>query len=306
MIVRIPSNSYSREVEEGKVDMRAGRDKKVIEKKSYWMNVCEAFPLVCKSFKLKMIDHLLLGGEHARKISPGFSSPIKDEGEITPDEKKEIVKASPSFGMFSLFKYHVKHGYKNQELKENNKICGVIAVQNNKKVKIFAKSIILACGSFESNADMRAKYLGKEWKNIKLRGVPHNTGEGLEMAINHGAVPYDDWSTCHASPQDVNRPDFDLPGKNKSGDYWSRYAYPFSFMINQDGKRFVDEGETWRGLTYAKTGKAIIIKNQNFNPPMSVHKFFYHTFRTWTHHGKRRGTLFGGQCGCCTVFRRFR
>ena len=37
MIVRIPSNSYSREVEEGKVDMRAGRDKKVIEKKSYWM-----------------------------------------------------------------------------------------------------------------------------------------------------------------------------------------------------------------------------------------------------------------------------
>ena len=86
------------------------------------MNVCEAFPLVCKSFKLKMIDHLLLGGEHARKISPGFSSPIKDEGEITPDEKKEIVKASPSFGMFSLFKYHVKHGYKNQELKENNKI----------------------------------------------------------------------------------------------------------------------------------------------------------------------------------------
>ena len=37
MIVRIPSNSYSREVEEGKVDMRAGRDKKVIEKKSYWI-----------------------------------------------------------------------------------------------------------------------------------------------------------------------------------------------------------------------------------------------------------------------------
>ena len=31
MIVRIPSNSYSREVEEGKVDMRAGRDKKVID-----------------------------------------------------------------------------------------------------------------------------------------------------------------------------------------------------------------------------------------------------------------------------------
>ena len=94
MIVRIPSNSYSREVEEGKVDMRAQRNKAPNIKKSYWVNVCEAIPLVCKSFKLKMIDHLLLGGEHARKISPGFSSPIRDEGEVTPDEKKEIVKAS--------------------------------------------------------------------------------------------------------------------------------------------------------------------------------------------------------------------
>jgi len=122
MIVRIPSNSYSREIEEGKVDMRAQRNKVPNVKKSYWVNVCEAIPLVCKSFKLKMIDHLLLGGEHASKISPGFSSPIRDEGEVTVDEKKEIVKASPSFGMFSLFKYHLKHGYMNQELKKNNKI----------------------------------------------------------------------------------------------------------------------------------------------------------------------------------------
>ncbi len=122
MIVRIPSNSYSSKVEEGKVDMRAGRNKEIVEKKSYWVHVCEAIPLVCKSLKLKMIDHLLLGGEHVKKISPGFSSPIRDEGEITPEEKKEIVKASPSFGMFSLFKYHVKHGYLNQELKKNNKI----------------------------------------------------------------------------------------------------------------------------------------------------------------------------------------
>ena len=29
-------------------------------------------------------------------------------------------------------------------------------------------------------------------------------------------------------------------------------------MVNLDGRRFVDEGETWRGLTYAKTGRAIL------------------------------------------------
>jgi hypothetical protein len=93
-------------------------------KKSYCEHVCEAIPLVFKNFKLKMSDHLLLGGEHIHKVSPGYNSPLKrnyDE-EISSDEKKEIVKITPSFGMFSLFKYHIKRGYLNKELKKTNKI----------------------------------------------------------------------------------------------------------------------------------------------------------------------------------------
>ena len=67
---------------------------------------------------------MLLGGEHTQKISPGFNSPIRNnfEEEITSDEKAEIVKASPSFGMFSLFRYHLHRGYMNKELKKINKI----------------------------------------------------------------------------------------------------------------------------------------------------------------------------------------
>jgi len=92
------------------------------KKKSYCIHVCEALPLVCKNVKLKMLDHLLLGGEHTKKVSPGFNSPIKPDEDATSDEKKDIVKASPSFGMFSLFKYHLRRGYLNTELKKNNKI----------------------------------------------------------------------------------------------------------------------------------------------------------------------------------------
>ena len=94
------------------------------KKKSYCEHVCEAIPLVFKNFKLKISDHLLLGGEHVQKISPGYHSPIKPniEDEITSEDKKEIVKATPSFGMFSLFKYHIKRGYLNKELKKTNKI----------------------------------------------------------------------------------------------------------------------------------------------------------------------------------------
>ena len=92
--------------------------------KTYCEHVCEAIPLVFKNFKLKMGDHLLLGGEHIHKVSPGYNSPLKGnlDDEISSEEKKEIVKATPSFGMFSLFKYHVKRGYLNKELKKTNKI----------------------------------------------------------------------------------------------------------------------------------------------------------------------------------------
>jgi tricarballylate dehydrogenase len=137
-------------------------------------------------------------------------------------------------------------------------IIGVHALTPEGFRTYHAKSVILACGSFESNPEMRAKYLGPGWDTVKLRGVPYNTGDGLVMALNIGALPHGSWSTCHASPQDFARPAYDLPGPGIKGDFWSRYAYPFSVMVNLEGRRFVDEGETWRGLTYAKMGRAIL------------------------------------------------
>ncbi len=126
-----------------------------------------------------------------------------------------------------------------------------------------ASAVVLACGSFESSPEMRARYLGTGWDTVKLRGVPYNTGDGLLMALAIGALPYGSWTTCHASPQDLARPAFDLPGPGVAGDYWSRYAYPYSVMVNLDGRRFVDEGETWRGLTYARMGRAILAQPES-------------------------------------------
>ena len=141
---------------------------------------------------------------------------------------------------------------------DKGKVTGVRALGPDGFVNIYADVVIMAAGSFESNAEMRARYLGPLWDTVKLRGTPFNTGEGLQMAMNIGALPNGSWSSCHSSPQDANRPAFDYPGENKTGDFWSRYSYPYSVMVNHDGKRFVDEGETWRGLTYAKMGRAIL------------------------------------------------
>ncbi len=137
-------------------------------------------------------------------------------------------------------------------------VTGVQARTGDRDVRYKSRAVILACGSFESSPEMRARYLGAGWDKVKLRGVPFNTGDGLNMALELGAQSYGSWSTCHASPQDSNRPEYDVPGPGVSGVYWSRYSYPFGIMVNVDGRRFVDEGETWRGLTYAKTGRAIL------------------------------------------------
>lgn len=94
---------------------------KIIEK-NLCNHICESIPLITKSFKFKILDHFLLGDEHVIKVSPGFSTPKTNKKSISSEEKKEIVLNDPKFGMFSLFKYHLRRGYLNNELKKTNKV----------------------------------------------------------------------------------------------------------------------------------------------------------------------------------------
>ncbi len=119
MIVQVPSNEFIRRMNAEREGLNIVKN---TPKKSYCEHVCEAIPLICKNFKMKMLDHLLLGGEHTIKVSDGFNSPAMMNECVSAEEKKEIVLASPSFGMFSLFKYHLKYGYLNKELKKSNKV----------------------------------------------------------------------------------------------------------------------------------------------------------------------------------------
>ena len=99
------------------------REEKPDEEESCCSHISKSLPFICKNFKLKMKDHLLLGGEHHKKFSIGFNSPIRLTYDMADsDDKKNIVLSDPKFGMFSLFKYHINKGYLNIELKKNNKI----------------------------------------------------------------------------------------------------------------------------------------------------------------------------------------
>src|SRR5215468_8686554 len=50
-------------------------------------------------------------------------------------------------------------------IRENGRLAGVIAEHQGAPVAIRAGAVVLACGSFESNPEMRAKYLGPGWRS---------------------------------------------------------------------------------------------------------------------------------------------
>ncbi|MBI3041894.1 MAG: FAD-dependent tricarballylate dehydrogenase TcuA [Betaproteobacteria bacterium] len=135
------------------------------------------------------------------------------------------------------------------------RVCGVKAESRGKPVEIRAPAVILACGGFESSAEMRARYLGPGWDLAKVRGTRFNTGAGIRMALDAGAMPFGHYSGCHAVPWDLNAPLF---GDLAVGDQFQKHSYPFCIMVNARGERFVDEGADIRIYTYAKYGGAIM------------------------------------------------
>jgi tricarballylate dehydrogenase len=127
--------------------------------------------------------------------------------------------------------------------------------------EIRAPAVVLACGGFEANAEMRTRYLGPGWELAKVRGTRFNTGDGIAMALEAGAMPYGNWSGCHAVGWDRNAPEF---GDLAVGDAFQKHSYPFGIMVNARGERFVDEGADLRNYTYAKYGHEVLKQPQQF------------------------------------------
>ena len=121
--------------------------------------------------------------------------------------------------------------------------------------EVRSNSVILAAGGFEANAAMREQYLGEGWQRAKVRGTPLNTGDMLNAALNIGAQPHGDWSTCHSVAWDAEAAD---EGDRVLTNQLTRGGYPLGIVVNRDGQRFIDEGADYRNYTYAKYGAAIL------------------------------------------------
>jgi tricarballylate dehydrogenase len=150
----------------------------------------------------------------------------------------------------------VRYGVRVTELlRDGARVAGVRARSEGERRELRARAVVLACGGFEANAEWRTRYLGPGWDLAKVRGTRFNTGDGIRMALDEGALPAGNWSGCHAVGWDRNAPPF---GDLAVGDGFQKHSYPFGIMVNAQGKRFVDEGADFRNYTYAKYGRVVL------------------------------------------------
>jgi len=138
-------------------------------------------------------------------------------------------------------------------------VVGVTAKGPDGFEDIHARAVVLACGGFEANPEMRVRYFGPGWELCRVRGTRHNTGDGIKAALEIGAQPFGGWSTCHAVAWDISAPPF---GDRVVLDNFQKHSYPIGIVVNMKGERFVDEGADYRNHTYAKYGREIMKQPQ--------------------------------------------
>ncbi|MGF1599405.1 MAG: FAD-dependent tricarballylate dehydrogenase TcuA [Acidimicrobiales bacterium] len=156
---------------------------------------------------------------------------------VDGDERIEVVHDAPAHGLLM-----------------DGSTCRGVVVRGGDDFDHYRGAVVLASGGFESNPQKRLQHLGPGWDLVKVRGTAFNMGTMLDAALSAGAAPAGHWSGAHASPLDADAPPV---GQLSMTDKLSRYSYPYSILLNQNGERFVDEASDEVWLTYAKTGSAI-------------------------------------------------
>jgi tricarballylate dehydrogenase len=128
----------------------------------------------------------------------------------------------------------------------NSRINGV-TVRSNDDVTttVDADAVILATGGFQGSPAMMMEHFGAGAETLKLiaPGTGCGTGDGIRMATNRGANVSGDWNGMHIEPVDP-RSAHPAPVV---------LVYPYGIVVDQNGKRFFDEGaglvhETWEAF----------------------------------------------------------
>jgi tricarballylate dehydrogenase len=115
----------------------------------------------------------------------------------------------------------------------DGRVVGLYARTRGQGITRHAGQVVLACGGFEGNPEMLARYIGPRAAFLRpiCKGALFNRGDGIRMALDIGAATSGDFGSYHAEPIDprsgVSEP--------------SVFVFPYGILVNKDGQRFVDE-----------------------------------------------------------------
>jgi tricarballylate dehydrogenase len=132
-----------------------------------------------------------------------------------------------------------------------NRVESVNIVHAGLPTTVRAKAVVVSSGGFQANIDWLREYWGDAADNFLIRGTPYAKGLLLRNLLDQGVQPVGDPTQCHAVAIDARAPKFD------GGIVTRLDCIPFSIVVNQDGKRFYDEGEDFWPKRYAIWGRLV-------------------------------------------------
>jgi tricarballylate dehydrogenase len=118
-----------------------------------------------------------------------------------------------------------------------------------------AKALVAAAGGFESNLEWLEEAWGEAARNFLIRGTPHNKGRVLKSLLENGVDSVGDPRQCHAIAIDARSPKFD------GGIVTRLDSLPLGIVVNQNGRRFEDEGADLWPKRYAIWGRLIALQS---------------------------------------------
>ena len=114
---------------------------------------------------------------------------------------------------------------------KNGVVTGVKVRSGNEEFVIPTKNVILATGGFAHNQKLVKKF-APEWAGLPTTTAVGSTGDGLEMAVEHGAkTAYTDVVRMNTSVHSENGVNLSLSAARAEG----------GIMVNLDGKRFCND-----------------------------------------------------------------
>jgi tricarballylate dehydrogenase len=131
----------------------------------------------------------------------------------------------------------------------DRQVTGLKVRSNVGQEDVQASTVILACGGFQGNPEMLARYMPRArfTRPVALGGY-YNRGEGIEMAIRAGAATCGDFNLFHAEPIDPRS------GAPEA----AVFAFGYGVLVNRHARRFVDEASGTSDATYEAVTRVIL------------------------------------------------